>query len=113
MKHSRRATVGAWARLEEWVARVTGALRSLSARGCFEARATYTNPPGDRHTGEVRKYFFFEKKKQKTFAYLVNAAASSSVRAKRIKVFWFFFSKKNCFLGACLRLPRTTKSAFL
>jgi len=32
----------------------------------------------------VKEGFFFEKKKQKTFAL-----------QKQIKVFWFFFSKKN------------------
>jgi len=46
---------------------------------------------------------FFEKKKQKTFALLVNAADASSMCAKRIKVFWFFFSKMNYFLS--WRLP--------
>jgi hypothetical protein len=43
-----------------------------------------------------RKVFFFEKKKQKTFACL--AAASQERLSPGVKVFWFFFSKKNCFL---------------
>jgi hypothetical protein len=42
--------------------------------------------------------FFFEKKKQKTFA-LLRARCDCRAR-KRSKVFWFFFSKKNCFLCA-------------
>jgi hypothetical protein len=61
-----------------------------------------TNPRWDSHTGEARKQFFSEEKNQKTFALLVNAAGSNGTRCKQVKVFWFFFSKKNCFLGACL-----------
>jgi len=41
----------------------------------------------------ARKAFFFEKKKQKTFIHLMR-----SIKPKNffvIKVFWFFFSKKN------------------
>jgi hypothetical protein len=41
---------------------------------------------------EERKRFFFEKKKQKTSVHW------SLAQAPRIKVFWFFFSKKNRFL---------------
>jgi hypothetical protein len=41
-------------------------------------------------------YIFFEKKKQKTFVCL--AAASPERLGPGSKVFWFFFSKKNCFL---------------
>jgi hypothetical protein len=61
---------------------------------------------------KVRKSFFFEKKNQKTFpgaarrlfwaASLVPSAAGirGYERAKHPgKVFWFFFSKKNCFLA--------------
>jgi hypothetical protein len=45
---------------------------------------------------EGRKDFFFEKKKQKTFGHW---AEPYDWRArKHAKVFWFFFSKKNCFL---------------
>jgi len=47
---------------------------------------------------------FFEKKKQKTVALLIDAACTIDTNSKRIKVSWFFFSKKNCFLGACLPL---------
>jgi hypothetical protein len=47
-------------------------------------------------SGGVRKDFFFEKKKQKTFAN--GPGLSGSVR-QVTKVLWFFFSKKNCFLG--------------
>jgi hypothetical protein len=41
-----------------------------------------------------RKNFFFEKKKQKTFA---NGADAGGSHRKLVKVFWFFFSKKNTF----------------
>jgi hypothetical protein len=45
---------------------------------------------------EEGKDFFFEKKKQKTFE---SCGPRQSRRArKRVKVFWFFFSKKNAFL---------------
>jgi hypothetical protein len=43
----------------------------------------------------VRKDFFSEEKKQKTFIRLVSQARHR--RAKGAKVFWFFFSKKNGF----------------
>ncbi len=46
--------------------------------------------------------FFFEKKNQKTFASLEARqgarAAGAKTPPKPKKVFWFFFSKKNCFL---------------
>ncbi len=44
------------------------------------------------------KRFFFEKKNQKTFIRLAGPAAVS--RDPWIKVFWFFFSKKNCLLAS-------------
>jgi hypothetical protein len=43
-----------------------------------------------------RKDFFFEKKKQKTFEYFSFGVPGYS-EAQFVKVFWFFFSKKNCF----------------
>jgi alpha-methylacyl-CoA racemase len=46
--------------------------------------------------GGIRKHFFFEKKKQKTFDYWSMAFATGET--KYAKVFWFFFSKKNIFL---------------
>jgi Brp/Blh family beta-carotene 15,15'-monooxygenase len=53
------------------------------------------------------KQFFFEKKNQKTFTQL--GARSRPAHALIAKVFWFFFSKKNCFLTlpclACVLLP--------
>jgi hypothetical protein len=42
---------------------------------------------------QERKVFFSEEKKQKTFAFLVCALKQGPL--KGIKVFWFFFSKKN------------------
>jgi hypothetical protein len=54
------------------------------------------------YTIEARKFFFFEKKKQKTFVHLADAVDTRSADTKLIKVFWFFFSKKNCSLTACL-----------
>jgi hypothetical protein len=43
-----------------------------------------------------RKDFFFEKKKQKTFV-CFGCGLSGEARPRLVKVFWFFFSKKNCF----------------
>jgi hypothetical protein len=47
-----------------------------------------------------KKVFFFEKKNQKTFACSGTHRASVSDRREGagVKVFWFFFSKKNIFL---------------
>jgi len=45
------------------------------------------------------KAFFFEKKKQKTFDYF-GFGLSGERGPKFVKVFWFFFSKKNCFLSS-------------
>ncbi len=42
------------------------------------------------------KAFFFERKKQK--ALVAAVAESPESGAKETKVFWFFFSKKNCLL---------------
>ena len=50
---------------------------------------------------EVRKDFFFEKKKQKTFAMWDRGCGNA--RLKGPKVFWFFFSKKNCFFASFLK----------
>jgi hypothetical protein len=44
----------------------------------------------------VRKIFFSEEKKQKTFTSLSQTFPQR--RIKNVKVFWFFFSKKNCLL---------------
>jgi hypothetical protein len=52
---------------------------------------------------EGRKQFFFEKKNQKTFAFWLSRRlaagrnANPIAAAKKIKVFWSFFSKKDCF----------------
>jgi hypothetical protein len=51
-------------------------------------------PPGCSTPGKV---FFSEEKKQKTFRSL--SRFSPAAYAKETKVFWFFFSKKNCFLS--------------
>jgi hypothetical protein len=45
---------------------------------------------------KVRKDFFSEEKKQKTFIRL-SGPLSGETRDSRMKVFWFFFSKKNFF----------------
>jgi len=42
---------------------------------------------------EESKAFFSEEKKQKTFIHWVRSVLLGA--AKRMKVFWFFFSKKN------------------
>jgi hypothetical protein len=59
---------------------------------------------------EKRKAFFFEKKaapalrEAKTFvpavARAVRVTGQSVSGCVEVKVFWFFFSKKNCFLNA-------------
>jgi hypothetical protein len=41
--------------------------------------------------------FFFEKKKQKTFVHL-GFGLPGKAQPRFVKVFWFFFSKKNRFL---------------
>jgi hypothetical protein len=51
---------------------------------------------------EGKKDFFFEKKKQKTFSLslcLPDVTCVTLRGTKRVKVFWFFFSKKNIFLS--------------
>jgi hypothetical protein len=50
--------------------------------------------------GKGRKAFFFEKKKQKTFISSLHQASRQDSQitwcwAEEMKVFWFFFSKKN------------------
>jgi len=45
-------------------------------------------------------FFFSEVKKQKTFMSL--SRFSPATQAIITKVFWFFFSKKNCFLPSLL-----------
>jgi hypothetical protein len=48
---------------------------------------------------------FFEKKNQKTFACLLaHRNKLTGHREASLKVFWFFFSKKNCFLNTCLKV---------
>jgi len=42
------------------------------------------------------RIFFSEEKKQKTFVLL--SRVYPAAHAQETKVFWFFFSKKNCFL---------------
>jgi hypothetical protein len=50
---------------------------------------------------EARKYFFFEKKKQKTFALIVDAAGTIDTYRSGQKFFGSFFQKRTAFL----RLP--------
>jgi hypothetical protein len=45
-----------------------------------------------------RRMFFFEKKNQKTFVNLASSPEAALRFPKQIKVFWFFFSKKNILL---------------
>jgi hypothetical protein len=44
--------------------------------------------------GEGRKYFFFEKKKQKTFALLVDATGTIGTYLSESKFFGSFFQKR-------------------
>jgi hypothetical protein len=48
-----------------------------------------------------QKVFFFEKKKQKTFAHAADARfnRANGLLPAEAKVFWFFFSEKNGFLA--------------
>jgi hypothetical protein len=59
---------------------------------CRGKRGNVPHPRRDKGS----KYFFFEKKKQKTLS--MSNAPQQQGYAQRVKVFWFFFSKKNCFL---------------
>jgi len=52
------------------------------------------------------KALFFEKKKQKTFDYF-GVGLSRENGPQFVKVFWFFFSKKNCFLSSTITLERS------
>jgi hypothetical protein len=47
-----------------------------------------------RAAQQGRKHFFFEKKQQKTFIHF-GFGFSGEAQPKLVKVFWFFFSKKN------------------
>jgi hypothetical protein len=51
------------------------------------------------HSSEAKKYFFFEKKKQKTFTFLVDATYTMGTCPSEQKFFGSFFQKKNCFLS--------------
>jgi hypothetical protein len=53
--------------------------------------------------GEARKYFFFEKKKQKTFVLLVNAADRSGPCLMDQKFFGSFFQKRTASLTVEIR----------
>jgi hypothetical protein len=47
---------------------------------------------------EARKYFFFEKKKQKTFAPLLDAVRTIDTHRNKQKFFGSFFQKRTAFL---------------
>jgi hypothetical protein len=64
--------------------RVHGEAAFMAARCCFWVG---------------RKQFFFEKKNQKTFIPFGNGPIDPVWCASGAKVFWCFFSKKNCFLA--------------
>jgi hypothetical protein len=56
---------------------------------------------GREWQAESGKAFFFEKKNQKTFnswPSLASRRLGQRTPAEHVKVFWFFFSKKNAFL---------------
>jgi len=51
---------------------------------------------------QKKQDFFFEKKKQKTFASCAGStlpARSRMMRRQKVKVFWFFSSEKNILSG--------------
>jgi hypothetical protein len=51
-----------------------------------------------RYTSKARKYFFFEKKKQKTIGLLMNAAETAGTDWREQKFFGSFFQKRTAFL---------------
>jgi len=59
----------------------------------------YTNPRRNPHTSEARKHFFFEKKKQKTFALLADAVDQTGAYRREQKFFGSFFQKRTAFLA--------------
>jgi hypothetical protein len=60
---------------------------------------------GEAGTGDLRKDFFSEEKKQKTFTspQLHIAGKRGTSLEQEAKVFWFFFSKKNILPSFVLR----------
>ncbi|HTZ70970.1 MAG TPA: hypothetical protein VMB71_10000, partial [Acetobacteraceae bacterium] len=72
---------------------------------CFSRKVT---AQVGRKGGQARKDFFSEEKKQKTFISCVQQPVQIGglgCQPQQVKVFWFFFSKKNClpsFLFKCL-----------
>jgi hypothetical protein len=79
-----------------------GVLVTLAGKAHFGAGVDGLASEG-RACGEARKYFFFEKKKQKTFVRLANVAYTTGLSC-RTKSFLVLFSKKNRVLRACLPL---------
>jgi hypothetical protein len=61
--------------------------------GRREAARLKTHVAGNARPPRGKRGFFSEKKKQKTFDLAVTDSPSG--RAQVLKVFWFFFSKKN------------------
>jgi len=53
----------------------------------------------NRCASEARKYFFFEKKKQKTFALLVDALDATGTYRRAQKFFGSFFQKRTAFFA--------------
>jgi hypothetical protein len=49
----------------------------------------------------------FLKKRTKTLLSVAGSLGCGVLARSGAKVFWFFFSKKNCFLRACFRLQVT------
>jgi hypothetical protein len=60
-------------------------------------------PPWRQTHRKQGKVFFFEKKKQKAFVCAVADYLERSASAL-VKVFWFFFPKKNCLLSSIFRI---------
>ena len=72
--------------------------RIASTRKLTQTNGFLGWPGSEEENKEVRN-FFFEKKKQKTFIHCRRHGVpwQTQCGAKQIKVFWFFFSKKNTF----------------
>jgi hypothetical protein len=82
------------------------AMRSLIWAFYADLKALLCGPIARQQTSKD-KHFFFEKKKQKTFVPSPLPQirhAGNDAQVVKLKVFWFFFSKKNC-LSSFTRLP--------
>jgi hypothetical protein len=69
--------------------------RSISERGAAHGRAARFSVQGNPGSEEESISFLKKRNKKLLFDSVRNSPAGPG--NKRLKVFWFFFSKKNCF----------------